>query len=75
LLGGLDMLFLTEFINMTLIVTNIMEKMTKIATFNWTGNSAALYEENFTMVESKTTIPVKIKMKISEFFLVRLTVA
>lgn len=69
------MLFLTEYINVALVAANIIKKMTKIAEFNWTKISAALYEKNFTMVESKTTIPVKTKMKIREFFLVRLKVA
>jgi hypothetical protein len=46
--------FLTEFINMVLVIPNIMEKTTKIAKFNWIGNSTPLYEENFTMDESNT---------------------
>jgi hypothetical protein len=70
----LDILFLTEFSNVVLLVTNIMEKMTKIAKFNWLEGWTPLYEENFTMVESKITMPVKIKIKISEFFLVRFKV-
>ncbi len=71
----LGILFLTEYTNMALIAANIMKKMTKIEEFTWTGSSVPLYEENFTIVESKTTIPVKIKMKRSEFFLVRFKVA
>jgi hypothetical protein len=73
--GLLDILFLTEFINIVPVATNITEKMTKIAKFNSLEGWTPLYEENFTMVESKTTIPVKIKITISEFFLVRLKVA
>jgi hypothetical protein len=52
-----------------------MEKTTKIATFNEVGDWTPLYAENFTIVESNTTVVVKIKMKISEVFLVRLKVA
>ncbi|HEY9386515.1 MAG TPA: hypothetical protein VIP70_05715 [Nitrososphaeraceae archaeon] len=70
----LDITFLTEFINIVLVVTNTNEKATKIAKFNWIGNSTPLYEENFTIDVSNTTIVVKIKMKISEFFLVRFKV-
>ena len=61
--------FLTEFSNMVLLATNIIEKMIKIAMFKEVGSSTPLYEENFTMVESNTTMVVKIKMKISEVFL------
>ncbi len=57
---------------MVLLATNIIEKMTKIAMFNQVGNSTPLYEENSTIVESNTTMVVKIKMKISEVFLLRL---
>ena len=71
----LDIIFLTEFINMILIVTNVMEKITKIAKFNWIGNSTPLYDENFTIVESNTAMNVKIKIKISDFFLVRFKLA
>jgi hypothetical protein len=52
-----------------------MEKMTKIATFNQIGILAPLYEENSTIVESITVTDVNIKMKINEFFLVRVNVA
>jgi len=51
-----------------------MEKMTKIATFNQVGDSTPLYEENSTIVESNTTMTVKIKIKISEVFLLRVKV-
>jgi len=60
---------------MVLLVTNTMEKITKIAMFNEVGDSTPLYAENLTIVESNTTTVVKIKMKISEVFLVRLKVA
>lgn len=56
---------------MMLAAANIMEKMIKIARFTWTGISTELYEENLTTVESKTIIPVMIKMMMSEFFLVK----
>jgi hypothetical protein len=59
---------------MVLLVTNIIEKMTKIAMFNQVGDSTPLYAENFTIVESNTTVVVKIKMKISEVFLVKFKV-
>jgi hypothetical protein len=59
----LDITFLTEFINMILIVTNVMEKITKIAKFNEVENSTPLYEENFTIVESNTAMNVKIKIR------------
>jgi hypothetical protein len=70
----LDLIFLTEFINIVLVITNTMEKITKIAKFNEVGSSTPLYEENFTIVESNTAMAVKIKMKISDFFLVRFKV-
>jgi hypothetical protein len=54
---------------MVLLATNIIEKMTKIAAFNQVGYSTPLYEANSTIVESNTTMVVKIKMKISEVFL------
>jgi hypothetical protein len=46
-----------------------MEKMAKIAMFDELGSSTPLYEENSTMVESNITMVVKIKMRISEVFL------
>jgi hypothetical protein len=70
----LDILFLTEFSSIVLLATNIMEKMIKIATFNQVGNSTPLYEENSTIVESNTTTAVKINIKISEVFLLRVKV-
>jgi hypothetical protein len=66
-----EILFLTEFISIVLLATNIIEKMIKIATFNQVGSLTPLYEEKSTIVESNTTMAVKIKMKISDFFLVR----
>ncbi len=75
LYADLDLILLTEFINIVLVITNIMEKITKIAKFNEVGNSTPLYEENLTIVESNTAMAVKIKMKISDFFLVRFKVA
>jgi hypothetical protein len=71
----LDLIFLTEFINIILTVTNIMKKMTKMVKFNGVGSSTPLYEENFTIVESNTAMAVKIKMKIRDFFLVRCKLA
>ena len=59
---------------MVLLATNIMEKVTKIATFNQVGDSTPLYEENSTIVESNTTTVVKIKMKVSEVFLLSVKV-
>jgi hypothetical protein len=75
LYAWLDIISLTEFTSMKLAATNIMEKMTKIAKFNDVEGSTPLYEENFTIDESKTAMPVKINMKIIEFFLVRFKVA
>jgi hypothetical protein len=60
---------------MVLLATNIVEKMTKIVMFNQVGDSIPLYEENFTIVESNTTMVVKIKMKVSEVFLLSVKVA
>jgi hypothetical protein len=54
---------------MVLLATNIMEKTTKIAMCNQVGGLTPLYEEKSTIVESKTTTVVKIKMKVSEAFL------
>jgi len=59
---------------MGLLIRNIMEKIIKIATFSHIGILTPLYEENFTIVESNTITVVKIKTKISEFFLDRFTV-
>ena len=67
--------FLTEFINIVLLATNIIEKMIKIAMFTEVGASTPLYEEKSTMVESINTRPVKIKMKINEVFLLRVKLA
>jgi hypothetical protein len=69
------MLFPTGFSNMVLLATNIIEKMTKIVMFNQVGSLTPLYEENSTIVESNTTIVVKIKMKISEVFLLSVKMA
>jgi hypothetical protein len=69
-----DIIFLTEFSNIVLLATNIIEKMTKIATFNQVGDSTPLYEEKSTIVESNTTTVVKINIKISEVFLLRVKV-
>jgi hypothetical protein len=70
----LDILFLTEFSSIVLLATNITEKMIKVATFNQVGTLTPLYEEKSTMDESNTTTAVKIKMKISEVFLLRVKV-
>jgi hypothetical protein len=70
-----EILFLTEFSSMVLLATNIMEKMTKIAMFNQVGSLTPLYEEKATIVESNTTMVVKIKIKISEVFLLSVKVA
>ena len=43
----------------------------KIARFDEVGNSIPLYVKNLAMVESITTTEVKIKMKMNEFFLVK----
>jgi hypothetical protein len=59
---------------MGLLVKNIMEKMTKIVTFNHIGILTPLYEENCTIVASNTITIVRINTKISEFFLDRFTV-
>ena len=60
---------------MGLLVKNIMEKMTKIVTFNHIGILIPLYEENCTIVASNTKTIVRINTKISEFFLDRCKVA
>ena len=54
-----------------LVITNIIEKMTKIITFNHVGNSTPLYEEKLTIVVSNTIIVVITKMKVSAVFLFR----
>jgi hypothetical protein len=60
---------------MVLLVTNIIEKMIKIATFNQVGYSTPLYEEKSTIVESNTIMVEKINIKISEVFLLGIKVA
>jgi hypothetical protein len=52
-----------------------MEKIIKNSMFKDEGNSTPLYEENSTIVESNNTTAVKIKMKTSEVFLLRVKVA
>jgi len=52
-------------------ITNITEKMTKIITLNHVGNSNPLYEEKLTIVVSNIIIVVKMRMKISAVFLLR----
>ncbi|MFZ0221680.1 MAG: hypothetical protein WAM42_08305 [Candidatus Nitrosopolaris sp.] len=61
--------FLTEINSAVLLVTNIIEKMIKIAVLTEIEASSPLYEEKTTMVESKTTTAVKTSMKINELFL------
>jgi hypothetical protein len=56
------------------LATNNIEKMTKIVMFNQFGSLIPPYEENSTIVESNTTMAVKIKMKISEVFLLSVKV-
>jgi hypothetical protein len=70
-----EILFRTELSNIALLATNIMEKMTKIAMFNQLGNSTPLYEDNSAIVESNTTMVVKIKIKIIEVFLLKVNPA
>ena len=52
-------------------IRKITEKMTKIVTFNWVGNSTPLYEEKLTIVVSNTITVVNTKMKMSDVFLSR----
>ena len=59
---------------MILLAPKIIEKTTKITVFVVLPRSTPLYEENFTTVESNTIIDVKIKIKISEVFFVRVKV-
>jgi len=54
------------------ITANTVEKVTKIPTFHEVGNSTPLCAKNLTIVESITTMRVKIKIKIREFLFVRL---
>jgi hypothetical protein len=56
-----------------LITEKTTENEMKIAIFDVGGNSIPLYEKNLAIVESITIIKVKIKMKMSEFFLVNVT--
>jgi hypothetical protein len=70
-----DIILLTELSNMVLVVTNIMENITKIAMFNHVGDLTPLYEEKSTIVESDIITVMKIKMNISEFSLPRVNVA
>jgi hypothetical protein len=60
---------------MGLLVRNSIEKMRKIPTFSQIGILTPLYEEKSTIVDSNTITVVKTKMRISEFLLVRSTVA
>jgi hypothetical protein len=53
------------------LITNIIEKMTKIITLNQVGNSTPVYEEKLTIVVSNTIIVVITKMKVSAVFLLR----
>lgn len=73
--SNLDNNFLTESINSMPVAPNIVASITKIAMFTRTGGSLPLNEENLTIVESNRTMVEKIKMKISEVFLVRPKVA
>jgi hypothetical protein len=61
-----DLDFCTEFNNNVLLIANIVKKMTKIVIFNHFGNSIPLYEENLTIIESKTAMLAKIKMKVRD---------
>lgn len=62
----LEMDFSTVFNKNILQIANTVKKMTKIVTFTHFGNSTPLYEENFTIIESKTAMLAKIKMKIKD---------
>jgi hypothetical protein len=62
----------TELISIMPITANIVEKVTKIPTFHEVGNSTPLCAKNLTIVESTTTMSVKIKIKIREFLLLKL---
>jgi hypothetical protein len=53
------------------VATNIIEKIMKIVVLSDVEASTPLYEEKFTMVESKTTMTVNTSMKINELFLLR----
>jgi metal-sulfur cluster biosynthetic enzyme len=56
--------------SMVLLTEYIIENERKIARFDVVDNSIPLYVMNLAIVESITTTEVKIKMKMSEFFLV-----
>jgi hypothetical protein len=56
--------------SIALLTEYTIENEIKIARFDEVGNSIPLYVKNLTIVESITTTEVKIKMKMSEFFLV-----
>jgi hypothetical protein len=52
-------------------IRNIIEKITKIITFNQVGNSIPLYEEKLTIVVSNTIVVANTKMNVSAVFLLR----
>lgn len=64
-------LILADFRSIVLLIKNIAEKETKIATFAELGASTPLYEEKSTMVESITATIVKVTIKINAVLLFR----
>jgi hypothetical protein len=56
---------------MVLLAANTAEKMIKREMFDEDEASTPVYEEKSTIVESITTMVAKIKIKISEVFLLR----
>lgn len=59
----LNLNFPTVFNKNVLLIAYTEKKMIKIVIFTHFGNSIPLYEENLTIIESKTARPAKIKMK------------
>jgi len=66
------MFFFTELIKITPIAANTINNKVKITKFDDIGNTTSLYVENLMIVDSITATTVKVNMKTSETFLVRL---
>jgi len=66
------MFFFTELIKITPIDANTKNNKVKITKFDDIGNTTSLYVENLMIVDSITATTVKVNMKTSETFLVRL---
>jgi hypothetical protein len=61
--------FRTEYNNKVLLNPNIIKNVIKFAILNAVGILTPLYDEKFTIVESKTTTAANTTVKINEVFL------